>query len=159
MRSGPTSTPCIRPRTVVTSWPDPAICCCGIARRWCRGSRRSTRAATSWQRFYYQTYSTTGRPLSQYFASSSPTSGGGFLALGFTENPNDFAGELLAVKTDSAGPVGACGQLHPGTPLDALDPGLATIAPALPVQTTRPAEGDLPSRTLGTSIGSTGGQC
>jgi hypothetical protein len=112
-----------------------------------------------WQRFYYQTYPATGRPLSQYFASASPTSGGGFLALGFTENPNDFAGELLAVKTDSAGLVGACGQVHPGTPLDALDPGLATIAPALPVQTTRPAEGDLPTRTLPTSISSTGGQC
>jgi hypothetical protein len=39
-----------------------------------------------WQHFYYQTCPT-GSTLSQYFASSDLTSAGGYLGLGFTENP------------------------------------------------------------------------
>jgi hypothetical protein len=42
-----------------------------------------------WQYFYYETHRT-GRTLSEYFASSTLTGDGGALALGFTENPNDF---------------------------------------------------------------------
>jgi hypothetical protein len=67
--------------------------------------------------------------------------------------------ELFAVRTDDAGLVGACGQIHPATPLDAIDPGLATVAPALPVQAQAAAQGDLPGRTQSTSIGSAGGHC
>jgi hypothetical protein len=112
-----------------------------------------------WQHFYYRSHPTTGRPLSQYFASSDLTSSGGYLALGITTNPTDFESELFAVKTDSAGLVGTCSQVHPATPLNAVDPGLATIAPALPVQTTIAAQGNSPSRTQPTSISSTPGQC
>ncbi len=82
-----------------------------------------------WQHFYYETYPSTGRTLSQYFASSAVTSDGGHLAVGFTENPSDFAGELFAVRTDSAGLVGGCNQTHPATPVTVVDPGLATINP------------------------------
>jgi hypothetical protein len=112
-----------------------------------------------WQHFYYQAHPRTGRPLSQYFASSDLTSSGGYVALGFTQNPTDLAGELFAVNTDSAGLVGACSQVHSATPLNAIDPGLATIALALPVQTTIAAQGNSPSRTQPTSISSTPGQC
>jgi hypothetical protein len=112
-----------------------------------------------WQHFYYQVHPTTGRPLSQYFPSSDLTSSGGYLALGFTSNPTDLREELFAVKTDSAGLVGACSQVRPATPLDPIDPGLATIAPALPVQTATAAQGNSPAKTQPTSISSTPGQC
>lgn len=112
-----------------------------------------------WQHFYYHVYPATGRPISQYFASSDLASSGGHLALGFTEDPTDFIGELFAVKTDSAGLVDACSQVHPATPLITIDPGLATIAPALPVQTATAAQGDSPSTTQPTSVSSTDGQC
>jgi len=112
-----------------------------------------------WQHFYYRTHPTTGRTLSQYFASSDLTSAGGHLALGITTNPTDFKSELFAVKTDGAGLVGTCSQVHPATPLEAIDPELDTIAPALPVQTTIAAQGNSPSRTQPTSISSTPGQC
>ena len=71
-----------------------------------------------WQHFYYETYST-GRPLSQYFASSDVASNGGQVALGFTTDPKDLSEALFAVKTDSAGLVGTCSQVHPATPLNA----------------------------------------
>jgi hypothetical protein len=112
-----------------------------------------------WQHAYYQTYPATGRTLSQYFASSDLTSSGGYLALGFTESPTDFVGELLAVKTDSDGLVGTCPQVHPATPLNTLDPGLATIAPALPIQAPTAAQADSPSTTQPTSVSSPEGQC
>jgi hypothetical protein len=112
-----------------------------------------------WQHAYYNTYPTTGRPVSQYFASSDLTTSGGYLALGFTENPTDLAGELLAVKTDSAGLVGACSQVRPATPLNTLDPGLATIALGLPVQAPIAAQDNSPSTTQPTSVSSTPGQC
>ena len=112
-----------------------------------------------WQHAYYQVYPTTGRTISQYFASSDLTSSGESLALGFTENATDFTGELLAVKTDGAGLVGSCSQVNPATPLITIDPALATIAPALPVHATIAAQGDAPSSTQPTSISSTPGQC
>jgi hypothetical protein len=107
-----------------------------------------------WQHVYYQ-----GGTLSQYFASSDLTSSGGHLALGFTSNPTDFIGELFAVKTDSAGLVGSCSQVQPATPLTTIDPGLTTIAPALPVQTTSAVQDNSPSTTQPTSVSSTPGQC
>jgi len=89
-----------------------------------------------WQYFYYDVYST-GRPISQYFASSTPTNDGGFMALGFTEkNDITFIGELYAVKTDSAGIVADCGQLHSATPLHSVDPAMTILSPSLPVLTT-----------------------
>jgi hypothetical protein len=111
-----------------------------------------------WQRFYYETYPSTGRPISQYFASSSVTSDGQHLAVGFTENPVDFKGELFAVRTDGAGLV-ACGQVYPATPVTVVDPGLATIDPGFPVATTATQQADVPARTRPTSISSRGGQC
>jgi hypothetical protein len=104
-----------------------------------------------WQHFYYQSQPT------QWFASSDLTAGGGHVAVGFTHNGT--SGELFAVKTDSAGLVGTCSQVQPASDLQPLDPGLATIAPALPVQTTLPAQDNSPSSTRPTSISSTPGQC
>src|SRR5262245_9801145 len=115
-----------------------------------------------WQNFYYLTNPTTGRPLSEYFASSASTGDGGTLALGFTGVPSstDLVGELFAVRTDSGGGVGACNAIHPATPLDVIDPGLATIAPGLPVQTTAAVEGSVPTgRAQPSSIGGSGGRC
>jgi hypothetical protein len=115
-----------------------------------------------WQHLYYLTYPSTGRPVSEYFASSSLRSDGGILALGFTgtTSSTDLVGELLAVRTDGAGNVGACSEIHPAEPLDALDPGLATIAPGLPVQATTAVQGDVPaSRTQPNSIGGSSGHC
>jgi hypothetical protein len=115
-----------------------------------------------WQHLYYLTHPTTGRPLSQYFASATPTRDGGILALGFTgsTNPRDLVGELLAVRTDSDGQVGACNAIKPASLLNVLDPGLDTITPALPVQATTAIQGDVAaSRTQPNSVGGTGGQC
>jgi hypothetical protein len=89
-----------------------------------------------WQYFYYDVYST-GRPISQYFSSSTPTNDGGFMALGFTEkNDITFLGELYAVKTNSAGLVAGCDQLHNATPLHSVDPAMSILSPSLPVLTT-----------------------
>jgi hypothetical protein len=111
-----------------------------------------------WQHFYYQSYPL-GSPASQYFASSDVAGNGGALALGFTTNPSDYSGELLAVKTDGDGLVGACSQVSAATPLTALDPGLATIAPALLEQATTPVQADAPAATQATSVSNTAGQC
>jgi len=102
-----------------------------------------------WQYFYGS--------LSQYFASSTLMSDGGYLALGFAENPVDLKGELLAVRTDSAGLVGGCNQIRPATPLEAIDPGLTPFAASFPVQTTIAPQGDLPAKVQPTSIASSGG--
>lgn len=112
-----------------------------------------------WQHFYYQEYPSTGAPASQYFASSDLTSSGGHLAVGFTTNPSDSVGELLAVKTDGDGLVGTCSQVHPATEVEVLDPALATFAPGLPVQATSGAHVDARSTTEPTAVASTSGQC
>ena len=111
-----------------------------------------------WQHLYYE-LSSAGRTISQYFASSSVTSDGGHLAVGFTENPTDFKGELFAARADAAGLVGGCSQIHPAPPVTVVDPGLATIDPGFPVQTTTPTQADLPTRTRPTSISGRGGGC
>ena len=85
--------------------------------------------------------------------------GGGHLAVGFTENPGNLAGELFAVRTDGDGIAGNCGERHPATPLDAVDPGLVAVSPGLPVEATMPAEGDLPAAVRPTSISAGGGGC
>jgi hypothetical protein len=106
-----------------------------------------------WQYFYYDLYST-GRTLSQYFASSTPANDGGFMALGFTEkNDPTFLGELYAVKTDSAGLIGGdCGQLHDATPLHATDPEVTALAPSLPVLTTVTPGSNVSIRARSTSV-------
>jgi hypothetical protein len=89
-----------------------------------------------WQYFYYDVYST-GRPISQYFASSTPTNDGGFMALGSTEkNDITFLGELYAVKSDSWGLAGICDQQHDATPLHSVDPAMTILPLSLPVLTT-----------------------
>lgn len=86
-----------------------------------------------WHYFYYDVYST-GRPISQYFASSTLTNDGGFMALGFTEkNDPTGIGELYAVRTDSSGLVGGCGQLHSATPLHPVDPAFTAFDPSLSI--------------------------
>jgi hypothetical protein len=105
-----------------------------------------------WQYFYYDVYST-GRPISQYFASSTPTNDGGFLALGFTEkNDITFIGQLYAVKTDSAGLIGGCDQQYDATPLHAIDPEVTVLAPSLPVLTTVTPGSNVSIRARTTSV-------
>jgi hypothetical protein len=105
-----------------------------------------------WQYFYYDVYST-GRPISQYFASSTPTNDGGFMSLGFTEkNDITFLGELYAVKTDSAGLVAGCGQLHSATPLHAVGPAMTILSPSLPVLTTVTPGSNVSIRARTTSV-------
>jgi hypothetical protein len=105
-----------------------------------------------WQYFYYDVYST-GRPLTQYFASSTPTNDGGFLALGFTEkNDPTNIGELYAVKTDSSGLVGICDQQYNATPLHAVDPALTVLSPSLPVLTAITPGSNVSIRVRNTSV-------
>lgn len=105
-----------------------------------------------WQHFYYQTYKPTGNSLSEYFASSTLSSDGGAMAVGWTENYSNGKGQLYGVKTDSAGLVGACSEVHPATPLNAINPGLAATPPSLPVQTVISPSAGSPAGTLTTSV-------
>jgi hypothetical protein len=106
-----------------------------------------------WQHLYYQTNKTTGRPLSEYFASSAATSDGGFSGLGFTENATSGDGELFAVKTDSAGNAGSsCGDEHPGTVLNSTNPALGAAATSLPAFTAATPVARSPATTTSTSI-------
>jgi hypothetical protein len=105
-----------------------------------------------WQYFYYD-LSSAGRPISQYFASSTPTNDGGFMALGFTEkNDMTFLGELYAVKTDSSGLVGICDQQHDATPLHSVDPSMTILSPSLPVLTTVTSGSNVSIRARTTSV-------
>jgi hypothetical protein len=106
-----------------------------------------------WQYFYYDVYPASGRPVSQYFASSTPTTDGGFMALGFTENyDNGFIGELYAVKTDSFGLVGICDQQYNATPLHSVDPEVTILSPSLPVLTTVTPGSSVSIRARTTSV-------
>jgi hypothetical protein len=113
---------------------------------------------------YYQTNKTSGRPLSEYFASSAATGDAGFFGLGFTENATSGHGELLAVKTDAAGKAGSsCGDEHPATALKAADPAPAATVTSLPCRQPqrpsrahprqRPRPQSAPSR-IGTAVSS-----
>lgn len=105
-----------------------------------------------WQYFYYDLYST-GQPISQYFASSTPTNDGGFMALGFTErNDPTTIGELYAVKTDSSGLVGICDQQHDATPLHSVDPAMTILLSSLPVTTTVTPGSNVSIRARTTSV-------
>jgi hypothetical protein len=104
------------------------------------------------QHFYYQTNPATGRTLSEYFGSSSITSGGRLLGLGWTENLSNGLGQLYGVRVDSSGIAGPCNEVRNATPLQVLSPGLSGIPPTLPVQMTSSQSGNSPARALGTSI-------
>jgi hypothetical protein len=106
-----------------------------------------------WQHLYYQTNKTSGRPLSEYFASSAATSDGGLFGLGFTENVTSGDGEFLAVKTDSAGNAGSsCGDEHPATAVNSTNPALGATATALPVSAATTPTASSPATTTSTSI-------
>jgi hypothetical protein len=104
-----------------------------------------------WQYFYYD-LSPAGRTISQYFASSTPTNDGGFMALGFTEKEPTFIGELYAVKTDSAGLVGICDQQHDATPFHSVDPAVTILSPSVPVLTTVTPGSNVRIRARPTSV-------
>ena len=106
----------------------------------------------AWQHLYYQTYKPTGRPLGEFFAAAAPAPGGGSLAVGLTEDVATQKNELFAVKTGSSGLAGTCGDVHPATPLTAVNPGLAPVAPALPLQTATTQAASSPTGTLPTSV-------
>jgi hypothetical protein len=105
-----------------------------------------------WQHFYYQVNQATGRPLSEYFASSSPTSNGATVALGWTENYSTLKGELYGVKTDSSGMAGICPDLHSATSLTAINPGLVSFSSSLAVGTSVTGASASPSGTSPTSV-------
>ncbi len=106
-----------------------------------------------WQYLYYQTYKPTGRPLSEYFASATLAQDGGFLAVGSTENYANGLNELYVVKTDNAGLVKGCSEVHNATPITLVNPSLATVIPYFPVDTTITPDVPSPGKTLSTSIG------
>jgi hypothetical protein len=106
-----------------------------------------------WQHLYYQTYKPTGRPLGEYFPAAAPAPGGGFLSVGPTLDYPTQKDLLFAVRTDSTGLAGtSCPDVHPATPLQAINPQLAAAAPSLPPQTATTPAAASPIRTLATSI-------
>jgi hypothetical protein len=104
-----------------------------------------------WQHFYYQTY-TTGRPLSEDFQASALAPGGGVIATGPTLDYSTQKNELYAVRTDSAGLAGRCSDVHSATPLQAISPELAAVAPNLPPSTAATQAATSPIGTAATSI-------
>jgi hypothetical protein len=113
--------------------------------------------ALVWQEDDYQVNSSTGLPLSEYFASSALTPGGP-LALGSTENYSNGLDELLGVRTDASGTVGTCSQIHPG-PLSATGPGLTTVAPRLTIGTNVASSSASAAQTQTTTAPATAAQC
>ena len=106
-----------------------------------------------WQHLYYQTNPASGRPLSENFSSSAATTDGGFYAGGFTENVSNGDGEFYAVKTDSSGLAGsACGDTHPGTTLNSVNPALTPKAPNAPVSSVITSVSSSPAATSATSV-------
>jgi hypothetical protein len=108
--------------------------------------------ALLWQHFYYQASPEYGTPLSENFQASALAPGGGFLATGPTLNSSTQKHELYAVRTDSSGLAGTCTDVHPATPLQAINPGLAAVAPSLPLGTAITQAASSPITTLPTSI-------
>jgi len=104
-----------------------------------------------WQYFYYQVY-TTGRSLSEYFASSALASDGGFVAAGWTEDYSAGLGLLYVVKTDSSGLCGTCSEVHPANPLSVVNPELTVSSLSLPVSTKATPGASSPSKTGTTAI-------
>ena len=105
-----------------------------------------------WQHLYYQQSAEYGTPLSEGFQAMAPAPDGGFLAVGPTQDSATQKNELYAVKTDSSGLAGTCGDVHPATPLQAINPMLAIFAPSLPVGAATTQAVSSPITTLPTSI-------
>jgi hypothetical protein len=106
-----------------------------------------------WQHLYYQTNPATGRPLSEYFASTAVASDGGFFSVGFTENLNNGLGEMLGVSTDGNGVVSStCGDLRPATTLNPINPSLSAAGQSLPVATAVAPTSNSPATTAATSV-------
>jgi len=105
----------------------------------------------SWQHFYYQAAST-GRPLSEYFATSAVEPANGFVNAGLTENYTAQRDEVYVASTDSSGLVGSCSDVQSATPLETVNPGLIAVAPALPVQVVGTSAASSPVTTFATTI-------
>ena len=106
-----------------------------------------------WQHLYYQTYAPTGRPLGEFFPAAAPAPAGGSLAVGPTLDYPTQKDLLFAVRTDSTGLAGpSCSDIHPATPLQAINPGLAAVAPSLPLATATTQAASSPINAVATSI-------
>jgi hypothetical protein len=121
-------------------------------------ARVDSSGALVWQEQDYQVNATTGRPLSEYFASSTLTPEGP-LALGWTENDGNGLGELFGVQTDPNGAVGTCPQIHPETTIATVNPGLTPFAPELPISAPPVPVSASPAQVLATSATATPAQC
>ncbi|HYK31151.1 MAG TPA: hypothetical protein VEV63_04285, partial [Streptosporangiaceae bacterium] len=105
-----------------------------------------------WQHFYYQASAEYGTPLSDTFEASSLVPDGGFLAAGPTMKDGTQDNEVYAVRTDSSGLAGTCGDIHPATALQAIDPQLAAVAPSLPLTAAATLAASSPVSTVTTSV-------
>ncbi|HKN62868.1 MAG TPA: hypothetical protein VJV76_00910 [Gaiellaceae bacterium] len=114
--------------------------------------------ALVWQEQDYQSLSSSGGALSEDFSSSALTSVGP-LAVGPTENYSNGLHELLAVQTDANGAAGTCSQIHPGSPLAAIDPGLVELTPNVAAAVPPLSQSSAASQTLGTTATATPAQC
>jgi hypothetical protein len=114
--------------------------------------------APVWQEQDYQVNSSSGRPLSEDFASSALTAAGP-LAVGSTENYSNGLGEVLGVQTDGNGAVASCSQIHPASQLSPVDPGLSEITPNITVTSPLVSQSPAASQTLATTATATAAQC
>ena len=108
--------------------------------------------ALLWQHAYHQGSPEYGTPLSENFQASAPAPNGGVLAVGPTLNYSTQKDGLYAVRTDSSGLAGTCSDVHPAIPLQAIDPQLTAVAPALPLGTPATQAASSPIATVATSI-------
>jgi hypothetical protein len=104
-----------------------------------------------WQHYYFQTNPNTGRPVSEYFASSAFNAAEGLLGLGWTEDKTTLLGRLYTVMTDSSGLAGACEDVHNSAPWIAISPVLTNIKLAMPVATMVSPGAPSAARTVPTS--------
>jgi hypothetical protein len=111
-----------------------------------------------WQEQDYQVNPSSGRPLSEYFASSTITAAGP-LAIGSTENYSNGLDELFGVQTDANGNVGTCSQIHQSSTLSATDPGLIEFPPGLASTVSVASRSAAPVQTLATTASATAAQC
>jgi hypothetical protein len=106
----------------------------------------------TWQHFYYESNASTGRPVSEYFASSTLTRGGGVMGIGFTEDSTTLKGDLFAVRADNLGLAGSCSDVRSATPLSVVNPALVSFLPALTIQTSISASVPAPSTVMSTAV-------
>jgi hypothetical protein len=114
--------------------------------------------AIVWQENITQVTST-GGPLSQYFAAAALTPTGP-IAIGSTENYSKGLNELLGAQTDAGGAAGTCSQIRPGTVLSAINPGLVPVAPGFTAQAAPvSSQSSSAAQTLATTASATAPQC